>query len=329
VKRIVLLSAAVALLLAGCGSSEDSGEESSAGDEAWSYTSGDGKTYEAKSTPKRIIAQGDSAAALMAFGIKPIAIYSDTPIEESKSLRDLDLSGIEILGETWGQIDAEKAASLNPDLIVATYWPLEKSYSGFEEGVEDGSKKVADLAPVVGPEQGDSVQTKLEGFEVLADSLGADTDDAKVAKDKKDFEDAVERFKSTVAAKKGLTALAVSPSEDMIYVAAPAEASELNDFKNWGLDIIVPDAPNPDFAYWEYLSWENADKYQPDFLLMDDRNPDAAKVTDAQPTWKSIKAAEEGALVDWPAFWIHTYAAYAEQLNALSDAIETIDPDLT
>jgi iron complex transport system substrate-binding protein len=327
VKRLLLASVATALFLAGCGSSDSSSDD--AADQKWSYTSGDGKTYSADEVPQRIIAQGDSAAALMAFGIKPIAIYSDTPIEESKSLRDLDLSGIEILGETWGQIDAETAAGLNPDLIVATYWPLEKSYSGFEEGVEDGSKKVAKLATVVGPEQGDSVQTKLEGFEQLAQSLGADTDDTKIAADKQAFEAAVDRFKTTVAAKKGLTALAVSPSEDMLYVAAPAEASELNDFTSWGLDIMVPDSPDPDFAYWENLSWENADKYQPDVLMMDDRTADPSKVTDAQPTWKNIKAAEAGALVDWPAFWIHTYADYAEQLDALSDAIEKIDPDLT
>ena len=325
-KRLLLLSAAAALVLAGCGSS---GTEGGDADEAWSYTSGDGKTYTADEVPQRIIAQGDSAAALISLGIRPVAIYSDTPIEDSKSLRDVDLTGIEILGETWGQIDAEKAAGLEPDLIVATYWPLEKAYSGFEEGTEDSSKKVATLAQVVGPEQGDSVQTKLEGFEELARSLGADTDDAEITADKQAFTAAVDRFKSTVAAKKGLTALAVSPAEDMIYVAVPAEASELNDFTTWGLDIIVPDSPDPDFAYWENLSWENADKYQPDVLLMDDRTGDPSTVTDAQPTWNTIKAAEAGALVDWPAFWIHTYSAYAEQLDALSDAIEKLDPDLT
>lgn len=328
VKRLVLFSAAVALLLAGCGSSSDSGTDDAA-DQKWSYVSGDGKTYTAGSVPKRIIAQGDSAAALMAFGIKPVAIYADTPIKDSKSLRNLDLSGIEILSETYGQIDAETAAGLKPDLIVATYWPLEKAYSGFEAGVEDSAKKVKTLADVVGPEQGDSVQKKLEGFEQLARSLGADVDDTAIAEDKQAFETAVERFTTTVSAKKGLTALAVSPAEDMLYVAAPSEASELNDFSRWGLDVIVPTKPNPDFAYWEYLSWENADKYQPDFLLMDDRTLDPAKVTDAQPTWKTIKAAEVGALVDWPAFWIHTYGDYAEQLDLLSDKIEKIDPDLT
>lgn len=65
-------------------------------------------------------------------------------------------------------------------------------------------------------------------------------------------------------------------------------------------------------------------------LLLDDRDAaNSLKVADAQPTWKSIKAVDAGAVVPWPAYWIHTYKDYAEQLDELSDEIETIDPDLT
>ncbi|MET0928281.1 MAG: ABC transporter substrate-binding protein [Aeromicrobium sp.] len=327
-KRLLLLSVSAVLLLAGCGSS-DSGEDA-AGDEAWSYLSGDGKTYTADETPTRIIAQGEAAAALISFGIKPIAIYSNDPIEKNESLKDLDLSGIEILSETWGHIDGETAAGLKPDLIVASYWPLEKAYGGFEAGVEDSSQKVKNLADVVGPAEGDSVEEKIAGYEELARSLGADTAGDGIAADKATFQAAVERFTTTVAGKKGLTSLAVSPAEDLLYVAVPSEASELSDFERWGLDIIDPDSPDPDFAYWENLSWENADKYQPDFLLMDDRDAvNALKIAEAQPTWKNIKAVEANALVPWPAYWIHTYKDYASELDKLSDAISTIDPDLT
>ncbi|MFI5429852.1 ABC transporter substrate-binding protein [Aeromicrobium sp. UC242_57] len=101
-------------------------------------------------------------------------------------------------------------------------------------------------------------------------------------------------------------------------------------FARWGLDIIDPDSPDPSFPYWENLSWENADKYQPDFVLLDDRDlANSLKVAKAQPTWPSIKAVEAGAVVNWPAYWIHTYSDYAEQLDDLSDAIEKIDPSLT
>ena len=327
--RIRLLGATLAagLLLSACGS----GDADDTGDaEAWSYKSGDGKTYTADGTPKRIIAQGEAAAALISFGIKPVGIYSSDPVETNASLKNLDLTGIEILGETWGEIDVEKAAALKPDLIVSAYWPAEKAYGGLENGVQEGSKKVAELADVVGPAMGDSTVGVVEGFEELAETLGADLDAPSVAKDKEAFEAARDRFKATVAGKDGLTTMAVSPAEDLLYVAVPEHASELMDFRSWGLDVLIPNDPDKDFPYWENLSWENADKYQPDMVLFDDRTYDASMATaEKQPTWKQIKAVEAGQVVSWPAFWMHTYQDYAEQLDLLSDAIEKIDPSLT
>ena len=59
--------------------------------------------------------------------------------------------------------------------------------------------------------------------------------------------------------------------------------------------MINPDTPDPGFPYWENLSWENADKYQPDVLLLDSRNFDDSLATgEKQPTWDSIRAAKAG-----------------------------------
>jgi iron complex transport system substrate-binding protein len=263
----------------------------------------------------------------MSFGIRPVGIYTDTPVEKDPGLKDLDLEGIEILGEAWGEIDVEKAATLNPDLIVADWWPVDKAYSGVEDGVKESSKKIAELAPMVGSAQGDSVVDLIEGYEKLAESLGADLDEEGVAASKPRFEEAVADFKEAAAAKPGLTALAVSPATDLLYVAVPKHAPELLDFRRWGLDVMVPDHPDPAFPYWENLSWENADKYQPDLLLIDDRTyPSNLKQAEEQPTWDSIKAAAAGSEVPWPGYWLHTYEDYAEQLEMLTDAIEHADP---
>ena len=43
-----------------------------------------------------------------------------------------------------------------------------------EDGVEEKSKKIAELAPVVGAAQGDSIVELIEGYAELAASLGAD-----------------------------------------------------------------------------------------------------------------------------------------------------------
>lgn len=326
VVRGTALALILSLVLAACGASSDE----SAGGEAWSYTSGDGQTYTADAVPSRIIAHGDAAAALISFGIRPVGIYLDAPVEESRALQGVNLDGIEILGETWGQIDVERAASLQPDLIVSAYWPVEQAYGGFEEGVEETSKKVAELADVVGPTIGESVVELLDGFESLAVSLGADVNTPEIARQKAEFEQARQRFGEAVAAKPSLTALAVSPADDMLYVAVPEHAAELTDFTNFGLDLIVPRDPDPAFPYWENLSWENADKYQPDLILLDDRTYDASLASaERQPTWQRIEAAHAGAITPWPAFWISTWSTYAEQLHLLTAAVDKADPNLT
>ena len=96
------------------------------------------------------------------------------------------------------------------------------------------------------------------------------------------------------AAKPALTVAAMSPADDQVYVANPEYAPELLDLQSWGLEVINPDSPDPGFPYWENLSWENADKYQPDLILWDGRSfkpTSNAEWGKKQPTWFSIKAA--------------------------------------
>jgi iron complex transport system substrate-binding protein len=316
-----------AVVLSGCGASQ--ADDSKSGG-PWSYVSGNGKTVKLATTPKRIIANGASAAALMAYGINPVGIYADGPIKDDANLKNLDLSGITILSQTWGKIDVERAATLKPDLIVGDWWPAEKAYSGLEKGVEPESKKLADLAPVVGPAQGDSIVDLIKGYETLAKSLGADVDTGAAASAKAHFDKARDGFKKAVAAKKGLTVLAISPYEDTYAVAVPKYAPELLDFQRWGLDVIDPTKPDKGFPYWQSLSWEKADTYQPDLLLFDDRNyPKNYQDLTKQPIAESIKAFGAGAYTEWPAYWLHTYSDYAKQLTTLAAAITKANPDLT
>lgn len=322
------------LALSGCASDIDDTPDTTQGaaEETakagpWTFTDGSGKTVELDRTPQRIIAHAGAAAALMTYGIKPVGIYGDESVDTDPNLDGLDLSGIEILGEEWGTIDVAKASTLAPDLIVADYWPAEKAYSGMENGTKKSSQKIADLAPVVGAAQGDSILSMVEDYEDLAASLGADTEDPQFSDDKARFETALAEFKSVVAGYDGgLSALAVSPTDDLLYVANPEFAPELLDFREWGLDVMTPDKPDPSFPYWENLSWENADTYQPDVLLLDSRTfEDSLKTGTAQPTWTSIRAARAEQVVEWPAFWLHTYADYADALEQLSDDLSGVD----
>ena len=327
--RICLLGAALLalLLMTGCGATSADAPEAGTG--PWSFTDGSGKTVELDERPTRIIAHAYAAAALMEFGIKPIAVYADGRIKDDVGLQNVDFEGIEVLGEEWGKIDVEKAATLAPDLIVADYWPVEEGYSGMEDGVEEKSKKIAQLAPVVGPAQGDSIVELIEGYVKLAAALGADVEGGAAADARADFEAARHAFTEAAEAKPGLTALAISPYDDSYAVAVPKYAPELLDFQTWGLDVIDPAKPDPAFPYWQTLSFEKADLYQPDLLLFDDRNhPTGYQTLENQPIAKSIKAFAAGAHTTWPAYWLHTYGDYARQLRQLTEAIEAADPEI-
>jgi iron complex transport system substrate-binding protein len=290
----------------------------------WTYIDGGGKTVTLADVPKRIVAHAKVAAGLIPLGIRPIGIYVDGPVKDDPSLRGLDLTGIEILGEAWGEIDIEKLAAVAPDIIIAEYWPLEKAYSGMEANAANGTL-IEQIAPVAGPAQGNSTVALIEDYEKLATLLGSDLGNPQIAADKARFETAKAAFQDAVAAKPGLTALAVWAGPDSLYVASAAGASELSDFVSWGFGLISPEIAD-DRGYWETLSWENADKYQPDLILVDDRaGPGTRAAAEAQPTWRTIRAAAKGQVGDWPAFWMRNYKVYAEQLDELTATINATD----
>ena len=292
--------------------------------EPWSYTDSLGNTVTLDEVPTRIIASQDAAAGLIPLGIRPIAIYADGPVSDAKALQGLDLTGIEIIGQAWGEVDIEKAAALDPQLVIAEYWPLDSAWSGGEAVVD----ALTPLAPITGVTQGDSVLTLIEDYEALAASLGADLSKAEVAADKAAFETSLAAFKAATEAKPNLTALAVWAGPDALYVAATAGAAELMDFKAWGLNLIDPEVAD-DRGYWETLSWENTDKYQPDLILVDNRQASTLETALARPTWTLMKAAEAGAVTEWPAFWLRNYRAYASELDKVTAAINAADENLT
>jgi iron complex transport system substrate-binding protein len=290
---------------------------------SWTYADGSGNTVTVDHVPTRIIASQDAAAGLIPLGIRPVGIYVDSAVAEAKALEGLDLTGIEIIGEAWGEVSVEKAAALKPDLIVGEWWPLDNTWSGGADVVN----ALKPLAPITGPKQGASIVTLIEDYEKLAQSLGADLAAPQVAADKAAFDAAREKFKAAVAARPELTALAVWAGTDALYVAATEGSSELMDFASWGLKLIDPVVAD-DRGYWETLSWENADKYQPDLILVDNRSKVTMETAKAQATWTTLRAAAAGQVTDWPAFWLRNYAAYARELDKLTTAIAAADTSI-
>jgi iron complex transport system substrate-binding protein len=324
---ISILVFAVSSLVA-CGD-DGAGTTSGAGAAGWTYLDGSGKTTTLAEVPVRIVAHGAAAAALIPLGIRPVGIYADTAVEDDLALKNLDLEGIEIVGEEWGVINIEAVAALQPDLIVAEWWPVEQAYSGLEAGTAAASQQLLEIAPIVGVAQGPSILQMIEDYEALAESLGADLSAPAIAAPRERFEAALATFQSVVEAKPDLSVLAVSPTVDTLYVAVPEHAAELSDFASWGLGLIVPDTPDEGFEYWESLSWENADKYQADLLIIDERGyPANLAQVEAQPTWELLDAAAAGAVAVWPAYWLRNFTDYAAALDQLAASIEQADEHL-
>ena len=296
--------------------------------EEWSYTDTKGRVVTLDHVPSRIIMHANAAAGLIPLGIRPVGIYVDTPVAEDKSLAGLDLTGIEIVGEAWGEIDVEKVAALKPDLIIAEYWPLDDAWSGLEGDANSPSQQIVKIAPLTGPTQGNSIIKLIGDYEVLAKSLGADLDAPDIAADKAAFAASLGKFKAAVSAKPNLTVLPVWAGTDALYVAATEGAAELMDFASWGLKLITPEVAD-DRGYWETLSWEQADKYQPDLIIVDNRSDATIETAKAQPMWTAMKAAAAGQVSDWPAFWLRNYRAYAGALDKLTAAIDAADENLT
>lgn len=286
----------------------------------WTYTDGAGKTVTLPEPPTRIIAHINAAAALIPLGITPIGVFLDGPPSVDRAMEGLDLTGVAIVGRGWYELDAEAILDLDPDLILTEYWPREGFYGG-AVGDAGITSQIESIAPIAGPAQGTSILAMIDDFAALAESLGADPDAPALLADKAEFQAARTRFQAAVAAHPGLTVMAASPGSSGLSIAAPAEFAELSDFAAWGLDIVVP-ATDPESSY-QTLSWENANLYTADIILLDDRWGDrTAESLAAHPLAQRLPAVAAGQLGDWPAGWIRSYRAYAEQLDKLTALIE-------
>lgn len=292
----------------------------------WTYTDGAGKTVTLPEPPTRIIAHVNAAAALIPLGIRPVGVFLDGPPSVDRAAEGLDLTGIEIVGRGWYELDAERVLTLDPDLILTEYAPREGYYNG---AVGDAAiiDRIEAIAPIVGPAQGDSVVALIDDYAALAESLGADLDASPGVDDKTAFDAARARFMAAVAARPGLVVMAASPSSTGISIAAPSEFGELSDLASWGMNLVVPQTDAN--SSYQTLSWENAQLHPADLILLDDRWGDrAADDLAAQPMAQRIPAVAASQLGDWPAGWIRSYGVYAEQLDKLTALITAGDPNV-
>jgi len=317
----------LAALLAACGedAAEDGGQDGGAPAGPWELTDDRGETITLDEPPQRIVAYVSAAAALWDYGIRPVGTFGPQRLEDGSpdpQAGNMDLDEVESVGDVWGELNIDKLASLEPDLIVTTtpdtaaipYWYIQ----------EEAAAQVEQLAPILTLQfAARPLPESLERFAELARALRPDAD-AIITEGQAELERATGELESAAAEQAQLTVLAVSPTADNLYIGSPAIHADLQYFAEAGLQVVEPENI-PDGEYWEALSWEQADKYPADVLLYDTRAT-AGQLTPEQlaaekPVWAQLPAVQAQQVVPWRVEAPLSYAIYATVLDELTSAL--------
>ncbi|GIG90816.1 ABC transporter substrate-binding protein [Plantactinospora endophytica] len=323
-----LLGAAGALgltaLLGACGQ-DDASTGDTGSDGAWSFTDDRGQTASAASRPKRVVAFVGTAAALYDFGVTEALVGVFGPTKRADGSPDvqagnLPVAGLTVIGNTWGEFNIETYASVKPEVLVTHEY--EKNSLWY---VPDESKdKITPLAPTVALVASRAPLDKVIGRHAeLAAALGADLTASTVTDAKARFEAAAASIRAAVAANPGIRVLACSASADLFYASNPGVNSDILYYKSLGVDVIVPGKPD-EGGYFESLSWENADKYPADVLLLDNRSSTLQpKDLTTKPTWGQLPAVKANQIVGWNSEPRFSYAGSAAALETLATALRS------
>ncbi|PYE20163.1 iron complex transport system substrate-binding protein [Williamsia limnetica] len=317
------LTALAVVAVAACGT--DANEEAG-GSAQFTYTDSRGAVVELDQVPTRIVASEQAAAALIPLGVTPVGVWGGSSFADSIPLEGLDLSGIESVGQAYGEINLEAVAALEPDLIVTGAYAGD-ALGGIGSSDSDIATRLGEVAPIVTVSAQQPSSKILDTYQNLARDLGADPNEGAIAQERAAYDAAVENLKAAIAAKPDLTAMAISPS-DQFYIAINEEFPELLDYQEWGLTLISsPVARTENSGSFSPVSWESVGDYQPDLILLDTRSYSTplATLERERPTWQFLEAARAGHVADWTTDATNNYTSYTAQITALTEAIQSID----
>lgn len=320
-RRLLTAGGALGLgaLLSACGGGPADSSDNASG--SWSFRDDRGKTASADGTPKNIVAFVGTAAVLHDYGISCKGVFGPTRRKNGEpdvQAGDLDVDELTVLGNTWGEFNLEKYASLDPDLLVSSMYVKNTLWYVPEESKDE----ILRLAPSVGIQVADvSLPEPLRRHAELAEALGADLRSTRAVNAKKRFEQASEELRQAAKEAGGLKVMAASGSADLFYVSTPKPSADLRYFQELGVDFVVPDAVDAQ-GFFQSLSWENAGKYHADLIMLDNRSTALTpKALEDKPTWRKLPAVQAGQVVPWTAEPRYSYAGCAPLVEQLATAI--------
>ncbi|TDD65426.1 ABC transporter substrate-binding protein [Actinomadura rubrisoli] len=313
---------ALGALLSACGSGDGTASPSGG---AWSFTDDRGTKVGLKARPKRVVGYVGTLAALHDFGVDEqlVGVFGPTKLKDGKpdpQAGNLPVDRLTVIGNAFGEFNIEKYAALRPDLLVDNMFVKNELFYVPAESKE----KIFALAPSVALSTGTVPLPKpIERTAALAAALGADLTSAKVTAAKARFEKAAEALRAAARANPGLKVLAASASPDLFYASSPEKNTDLIYFKELGVDLIVPRRLDSN-GFFENLSWENADRYKADVVMLDSRTQALQpKDLGSKPSWAELPAVKAGQVVPWQPEPRFSYEGSAPILEALAKSIQS------
>ena len=319
----VVLTLTAATALAGCA---DSGADAEAtGGSGWEFTDDMGNTVSLDERPTRVAGLNDALSSLWNYGIEPVASFGQTSIEDDVAFEGKDLSGVEVVGTAYGEIDLEALAAADPDVIVTTVYPTDSAGTLPEEGPLYGfndlaqQEQVADIAPIIAIAWTGSAADVIDRTVELAEALGVDPDSDEMTAMREEFDAASAAL--TEAASAGATVLPIAayPTEG-VYIAKAPDDPSLRMYADLGVQFVDPGG---DTYFWETVSWERIPDYPSDLILYSLRGAMTPEEMSTQPTYQLLPAAQAGQVHPWEYLGMDYPAqtAYMEELAGwLTDA---------
>jgi iron complex transport system substrate-binding protein len=328
-RRLIGASLALTALLATAGCADDTagaGAATGAAGEGWQFTDDRGTTVELDAVPTRVAGLNDVVASLWNYGIEPVAAFGQTSAEDDVAFEGQDLGDLAIVGESYGQIDLERLAAADPDVIVTAVYPTDSSGTldetqplyGFES-IEQ-QEQVARIAPVIAIAYRGSAADVIDRTVELAESLGADEDLVDSAR--ADFDAAAETL--TAAAASGVTVLPVyATAGEGWWMGKAADDPSLRLYQDLGVQFVDPGG---DGYFWESVGWENVTEYPSDVLLYSLRGGETPEQMSAQPTYGLLPAVRAGQVHPWKYIGMDhvAQAAYMTELAGWLDAAQEV-----
>ncbi len=296
-------------------------------DGTWVFTDDRGITVSLPKMPERIVADINAAASLWDFGVRPVGLFGWNIVSETGFAGgaggNVDVSTAEIVSAFGSdQIDVEKLATVQPDLIVSLVFAPEYGIWSINADVLEDVESRAPIVCLSGIIRADEAVQRAAD---LAGAPGIDLESAELAAQKVAYDEAIAGFEALMSGKDGLSALFVAPDVDAYYVANPEAAPDVKFYRDLGLD--VPELPVPPAEYWEMISLEEAVRYPTDVLLYSLRGSMLGlEAFQEHPTFSLHPAVQAGQVYPWNQDVITSYIGLAKDLTELTAALSAADP---